>query len=155
MRFTIFIRRLKRPWFFLPIIFLFFNMLTKANLNIFYDALMEQQSNLSYPMQRSLHLIAKFLFSGIFLIVTLGKLKFDSSYLIIMGPMIRCLSNILFTIFLKVNLSETVASFPFVLTSSMSYLGVYLPLCLVWSQLSSSFVDGFETTGAGLCVFGV
>ena len=150
-RFRIFLRRLKRPWFFLPILFLLLNMITRADLNIYYNAIMEKQGILSEYMQKSLHLIAEFIFFMIFLIITLGTMRFDSSYLI----MIRCLSNLIFTLFLKDRLSETTASFVFVLTSLMSYLGVYFPLCLVWSQLSSRFVDGFETTGVGLCVFGV
>ena len=95
------------------------------------------------------------IFLVIFLVNLTRTIKFDISYLIIMGPMIRCLSNLMFTLLLKGNLSARAATFFYVLTSTMTFQGLSIPLCLVWSTSSKRLVDGFETTGVAVCVFSI
>ena len=155
VRFIIFLRRLKQRWFSLPILFLFLNVLTQTTLNNFYLEVIQGINGFTYWFQSLLYLISQLIFFILFLLLSGTTLRFSSSYVIIMGPMIRCVSNIFFTLLLKLDLSLAASSVLFVVSSLMSYLGVYIPLCFVWSQISRRFVDGFESTGAGLCVFGV
>ena len=146
--------KLTQPWFILPILFAYLNMLTLTTLNNYYQIIMQHQIGFTLSLQKELYFITQIIFLAIFITLFTRTLKFDVSYLIMLAPMIRCLSNILFTLFFKFNLTEKVASALFIVTSLMSFLGVYVPLCLVWSKLSKRFVDGFETTGVALCVFG-
>ena len=112
--------------------------------------LIDFNNNLNYDI----YLISFILFLVLFLIIMGLKIKFDSSYLVIIGSALSCLSSLISAVYFKGEFSVPYLSVLHVTFSSLYLLGIYIPLCVVWSGLSKSFVDGFETTGAG-CLMGL
>ena len=81
------------------------------------------------------------------------KFKFDSSYLVMLGPTLSCIGSFISAYYFRAALSLQRAVAISSCSTSLGFLSTYLPLCVLWSQLSKSFVDGFETTGAA-CLMG-
>ena len=153
-RFQLFIKTFSQPWLFLPITYLLLKTLTQANLNKYKVIHNLRPLDFNESLNINLYLISYILFLTIFIFVMTKKFRFDSFYLVVLGPTIDCSSRIADIFYFQGSVSIQVASFLHLAFSSLWCLGIYLPLNVLWSELSKNFVDGFETTGAG-CLLGL
>ena len=147
-RFWLYLNTFSQPWFFLPIVFAFLNLLTASNIFQFNAYLQLKLLGWNASLSYLLLIVSNVLFLTILLVLMTRKFRFDSSYLVMIGPALNCLETLVDLFQMVYPVSITTASVLYLLRNSLISLAVFVPFCTLWSQLSRRFVDGFETTGA-------
>ena len=150
-RFKLYLNTLSKPWFFLPLSFVILNSLISTNLDNFNNIIMLSILDFDQNLETWMNLLGNCIFTMFYFAVMTSSFAVDSNYLMVLGPTIGCLFNFFLSFSLySTDASQTMNSIMTVLFNVVSNFGLLIPLGVLWSRLSKHFVDGFETTGAGI-----